>query len=83
MKRDSAALLLEAGLLYRFQIENDYGCIVVRVDDAPVISWVDSLPVWGPRHCHVGFVTQGCEVHVENVKVFHRVPKPSIPDEQH
>lgn len=54
---------------------NDAGNIRLAVDGKTIFDWQDPKPLSGPAHCHVGFYTWESEVHVQSIKIYHRVPK--------
>jgi hypothetical protein len=71
----TSTVLLEHQHMYHVVVENDRGHIRFVVDGATVFEWEDESPLWGPGHCHVGFYTQESGIHIEYLKVYHKVPK--------
>ncbi len=72
---EKAAFSLETDHLYRIVVENDQGVIRCEIDGTSVMEWDDLSFLSGPEHCHVGFYTWQSEIHLDNVKIFHKLPR--------
>lgn len=67
-------LLLEHRHLYHIVAENDRGHIRFEVDGITIFEWDDVNFLWGPEYCHIGFYTWESEIHIDNIKIYHKVP---------
>jgi len=71
----NSKILIERQHRYHIIVENDSGHIRFQIDGATIFEWNDPHPLGGPKYCHIGFYTWESEIHLDNIKVYHKVPK--------
>ena len=67
--------LIQPGVIYHVTVENDCGRVRMDVNGTALLKWDDPRPLWGRDHSAVGFYTWESTMVIDNLKVYHRVPK--------
>lgn len=67
--------LIQPGVIYHVTVENDCGLVRMDVDGTTLLKWDDQKPLWGRDQSAIGFYTWESTIVIDNLKVYHRVPK--------